>query len=590
MSAKQFTEALVVSSRETIPDSRIFHLQLRIENFKEADFGPGKFIALKPRNGAAWVRPYTVAWTDAAKSEITLFIRTVGQENSNSRLYAKLKPGDKVEMSDPCGRTFELLPGIEKYLLVAGGTGQAALLPIARKIINSKKRLDFLIGTKNKSEVFGLDLLLDLNLLPQIICQEGSEPSGQATDLLYSSLQKDILKTAVIACGPKPMLKKVFDLCKQNGIPCLVSVEELMACGCNSCKGCAIKGNDGTFKQICANGPIFDAYWIDWEAFLREPTIQRAKKPLAKNPLAMILYGQGGRFLKMALPWTNGAGCLGEDRAEKGVLGVDTLITKAVTLHERFGNPMPRICELPGGNMLNSIGLANVGLARFLREKLPIWLATGKQIIVNVAGSTIEEFEAIFIRLIGVPIAAVEINVSCPNVKEGGMAFGTNPEITFQVVKLARLILPRMFLIVKLTPSALDNVAVAKRSKEGGADAFSLINTLKGMDIDLETLRPKIGKNYGGLSGPALLPVGLRMTSELYRSGIGLPIITGGGISSYTDALKCFSAGAKAVQVGTDGFVNERIFAEFGAEIPAYLERKGFSCLDDLSGAVELFK
>lgn len=235
------------------------------------------------------------------------------------------------------------------------------------------------------------------------------------------------------------------------------------------------------------------------------------------------------------------------------------IYTKAVTLFPRAGNAAPRVVETPSG-MLNSIGLANPGLEGFIRDKLPLLRRRKCTIVVNVAGSTEEEYAEVVSGLEeaagpeGNGVDAYEINVSCPNVRHGGLSFGTDP---VQVERLTRSLraLTRRALVVKLTPNVTDIGSVAKAAEAGGADAVSCINTLVGMAIDVKARRPVLAMGTGGLSGPAIRPVGLACVYRASRA-VGIPVIGLGGISSADDAIQYLLAGARAVQVGTASFVD----------------------------------
>jgi len=230
------------------------------------------------------------------------------------------------------------------------------------------------------------------------------------------------------------------------------------------------------------------------------------------------------------------------------------IITKAITLHPRPGNPPPRIAETPAG-MLNSIGLANVGVEAFISEKMPFLRTLDTAILVNVAGSTLEEYLAVVERLETAPgIDGYEINVSCPNVKQGGMQFGTAAASVQELTRELRRRTQRT-LIVKLTPNVTSITEIARAVEDGGADAISLINTLRGMAVDWKTRTPKIATIFGGLSGPAIKPVALAKVFEVSRA-VKLPLVGLGGIMNYEDVLEFLLVGATAIQVGTATFVN----------------------------------
>jgi dihydroorotate dehydrogenase (NAD+) catalytic subunit len=248
------------------------------------------------------------------------------------------------------------------------------------------------------------------------------------------------------------------------------------------------------------------------------------------------------------------------------------IYTKAVTLLPRPGNEVPRIVETPSG-IINSIGLANVGVDRFLREKVPALAKLSCAIVANVAGSTEDEYAAVLERLeMAEPLWGYEINVSCPNVKHGGLAFGTDPAQIERLTKRLRA-LTRKPLIVKLTPNVTDITVIAKAAEAGGADAVSCINTLIGMVIDTKSKRHALPMGSGGLSGPAIRPVGVAMTYKVRRA-VRIPVIGIGGIMCADDALQYLLAGASAVQVGTGTFVDPRIPLQVLEGIESYCSRE----------------
>lgn len=230
------------------------------------------------------------------------------------------------------------------------------------------------------------------------------------------------------------------------------------------------------------------------------------------------------------------------------------IITKSVSLNPREGNPPPRICETPSG-MLNSIGLQNEGLKKFIEEQLPFLSKYTVPVIVNIAGETEKEFVELAKTLSKEPIVkGLELNISCPNVKSGGMQFGCSTTGTAEIVKAVRKA-TSLPLIVKLTPNVTDIAEIAKSAVNAGADAISLINTLLGMAVDVKTKKFKLATKTGGLSGPAIKPVAVRMVWQV-ASAVKVPIIGIGGITSIEDALEFFMVGASAVQVGTGNFLD----------------------------------
>lgn len=260
------------------------------------------------------------------------------------------------------------------------------------------------------------------------------------------------------------------------------------------------------------------------------------------------------------------------------------IVTKTITLEMRPGNPAPRIAETPGG-MLNSIGLANVGIDAFIDEKMPFLQTLDTCIIVNVAGKTAEEFPEIIERLEDVAgIDAYELNYSCPNVKQGGLEFSSNPIIAEQVTARVRK-KSRRPIIVKLTPNVTAIADIGRAVENAGADAVSAINTLVGMAIDIRTRRPRLATIKGGLSGPAIKPVALARVYDLYKA-IQIPIIGIGGIMNVSDVIEFFLAGAVAVQLGTVNFIHPDAADRIINELQIYCETNRIASTMELVGAL----
>ncbi|MGI5838395.1 MAG: dihydroorotate dehydrogenase [bacterium] len=303
---------------------------------------------------------------------------------------------------------------------------------------------------------------------------------------------------------------------------------------------------------------------------------------MSEPKLAVNLAG-----IKMKNPVMTASGTCGYGREYRDFYDVNELgaiVVKGLTREPRPGNPVPRIAETPAG-ILNAIGLQNPGLDVFLREEIPYLRELSLPVIVNIAGNEAEDYRALAAALDGTGgIAALEVNISCPNVKKGGMAFGTDPDAAHAVVRAIRQEtgLP---VIVKLSPNVTDITAIARGVEAAGADAVSLINTLVGMAVDIRTRRPVIANIVGGLSGPAVKPVALRMVWEVARA-VRLPIIGIGGISTAEDAIEFLLAGATAVAVGTASFVNPRAPVEIIAGISQYLAANGIADVNELIGGL----
>jgi len=261
------------------------------------------------------------------------------------------------------------------------------------------------------------------------------------------------------------------------------------------------------------------------------------------------------------------------------------IVVKGLSLEPTKGNPPPRIVETASG-MLNAIGLENVGIDTFREEKLPFLNRLDVPVIANIYGRTVDEYVKMVQAIDRTDgLSGIEINISCPNVSAGGIEFGTDPDSAYRLVKAARsqTSLP---LIVKLSPNVTDISAIAQRVEDAGADAVSLINTLAGMAIDVQTGRPRLANVIGGLSGPAIKPVALRMVWETARK-VGIPVIGIGGITTAEDALEFLIAGAAAVQIGTANFVNPRATMEIIDGIDAFMDRMGIADIGRVIGSIK---
>ena len=261
------------------------------------------------------------------------------------------------------------------------------------------------------------------------------------------------------------------------------------------------------------------------------------------------------------------------------------IVVKGLSLKSAPGNPPPRIVETPCG-MLNAIGLANIGIGEFIEERLP-WLRTlDTEVIVNIYGHSIDEYGELANAFKGIEgVSALEVNISCPNVELGGMAFGKDPDVSARVTEKVVKNSDKP-VIVKLTPNVTDIRVIAKAVEDAGADAISLINTLAGMSIDIETKRPRLANVYGGLSGPAIRPVALYQVWQAVNA-VRIPVVGIGGIMSYSDALEFIIAGATAVQVGTANFVNARASLDILEGIKDYCMKRSIGRISDLIGSLK---
>lgn len=292
--------------------------------------------------------------------------------------------------------------------------------------------------------------------------------------------------------------------------------------------------------------------------------------------------------LTLKNPVMTASGTFGYGQEFGGLVDLNLLgaiIVKGLSLEAKAGNPPPRIVETPCG-MLNAIGLANIGLETFLKEKLPWLQSLDTEVIVNIYGHSVDEYGKLAHALRGVDgISALEVNISCPNVECGGMVFGKDPDVSAKVTERVVKNTDKP-VIVKLSPNVTDIRLVAKAVEGAGAHALSLINTLTGMAIDIERRRPKLANISGGLSGPAIRPVAVHMVHQVVKT-VNIPVIGVGGIMEHTDALEFLIAGARAIEVGTANFVNPRATLDILEGISKFCAEKGIAHIEELIGSLK---
>lgn len=319
------------------------------------------------------------------------------------------------------------------------------------------------------------------------------------------------------------------------------------------------------------------------------PAMHAVSHPV-RDPLRFSFCG-----LDFGSPLVLLSGCVGFGEEYTRIEGFSNrdagaIVLKGTTRNPRLGNPPHRVYETPAG-MLNAIGLQNPGVDHVVRRILPELDFTETRFIANVSGSTIEEYVEVTRRFDQSPIDAIEINISCPNVKEGGVAFGNYPDMSAQVVQACRRVTGKP-LITKLSPNQTDIRENARRCIEAGTDAFAVINTIMGMAIDVNSRRPVIGNIQGGLSGPAIKPIALLKVHQVYEVARRhhVPIIGQGGITTPTDALEFIIAGASAVGIGTSLFYDPMVCKKINLGIREYLESQGLQTVEDLVGTLRTGK
>jgi dihydroorotate dehydrogenase (NAD+) catalytic subunit len=572
---------------------------------------PGQFYMLAAERSWAGPsgRPYlpralSVAETGPAADgrRLDFLVEDVGP--GTERLCG-LAAGEGVWITGPLGNGFaeprRLRPEAAGAILVGGGIGIAPLALLRRRFAERAIPSRVLLGFRDPAHSGGLEDLFACCEV-RLASEDGhAGHHGYVTDLLATMLAGDDAGTAVVyACGPPPMLEAVSELCGTHGVSHQLAEESPMACGYGACFGCAVPKPGGGYLRLCVDGPVLNGPGTDRGAagpvVAATPTVLGASgssaprgSPATTPPAGETVEAQMPiEFcgLKLKHQVINGSGTY-DAIAARRVFGDELLddfpfaafVSKTITPEPRAGNPPQRIWETPAG-MINSIGLPNKGLDGFLAEDLPQLAELPVPLIVSVMATGRHQFarlvEAVADRD---EVAAIELNVSCPNV-ESGLIVGEQPAETEALLEALRPLTAKP-LIVKLTPNVADPGAVAVAAEAGGADAVSLINTLKASAIDPASGEPALAAGHGGLSGPAVRPIALQQLRTAVAA-TALPAIGMGGVASGADAREFLAAGAALVAVGTENFRDPKAGSRVAAELrfPAPAETAAQPALD----------
>jgi len=578
--------AEVLSRREL--STGVTKLELRTD--PPVDAAPGQFVEVDCRPaGVLLRRPFSVSGAGPGGS-LSLVVRAVGP---GTAWLAERGPGDFLDLLAPCGKARRLEVRGKRLLLVGGGIGTPPLYRFAEVYRAEAAAVELLAGAATGVEVQGY-----VTAAPEgVTCLTASEDGveglcGLVTAALEARLKEvlfDKETPLVVACGPEAMLECVAELCRAHDVECRVLLEALMACGTGLCRGCAVPAAEGGYFLVCQDGPLFDARELAWPLPSTPRPVRFEVESTPPAPETALKTRLGPLTLDTPILVASGTAGYGPELDHlDGLEGVGAIVTKTVTREPREGNPPPRVAETPAG-MLNSIGLANVGLERFLAEVLPETLALGLPVIVNIGGSTAEEYVEVAGRLAAAGgIRALELNVSCPNVSRGGLQFGTEPTVIRDLTKRVKEAARGLPLFVKLTPNVTDVTLPAGAALEGGADGLTLINTLLGMVVDVGRSRPVIGRGVGGLSGPAVRPVAVRMVAQVRAAFPDAPIIGTGGIQDWHDAAEHLIAGANAVSLGTVNFYKPDAARTIAQNLRRLLARRGMTEIGELTGSLKI--
>ncbi|HEY5942094.1 MAG TPA: dihydroorotate dehydrogenase [Solirubrobacterales bacterium] len=551
---------------------------------------PGQFYMLASAQGwgEGGGRPYlpraiSFAEVAPAKDGIRLDFLIEGVGPGTDRL-CELEPGERVWVTGPLGNSFstpkQVNPEAAGAILVGGGIGIAPLAIWRRRLVEQGIPLRVLLGFRNQQHSGGLNELFCSgdSLCPDVrlATEDGhAGHQGYVTDLLATMLAGDDAESAVVySCGPPAMLEAVASLCEEGGVSYQLAEESPMACGFGACFGCAVPKPGGGYMRLCVDGPVLGGP-AGPVPDLEPPSLSGWSPKSAPPPGRDQEQGRSETVafcgLELANPVINASGTYDAIAARK-VFGDELLedfpfsafVSKTITPEPRAGNEPQRIWETPAG-MINSIGLPNKGLEGFLASDLPQLAELPVPLIVSVMATNREEFSRL-VQAVGEreEVAAIELNVSCPNV-HSGLIVGEQPSETEALLEALRPLTEKP-LIVKLTPNVASPEAVAVAAEEGGADAVSLINTMKASAIDPATQEPALAAGHGGLSGPAVRPIALQQV-RVVRAAVEIPIVGMGGISSGADAAEFLAAGASLVAVGTENFRDPKAGSRIANEL-----------------------
>lgn len=534
---------------------------------------PGQFVEISIP-GLYLRRPISVC--DIEGNRLTLVFKTVGK---GTDAMAEMAPGTELDLLTGLGKGFDTSRCKDTALLAGGGVGVPPLYLLAQKLLEEGKKVKVALGFNTADEIFYADKFRNLGADVEVSTIDGSigvkgfvtdairKPEMQGWDFWY-------------ACGPLPMLSalgKELD-CEKGE----VSMEERMGCGFGACMGCTIDTPWGP-KRVCNDGPVFDAVLMNHFKGngTPAPTLPRDRKLEGEPKMGTALCGIELKNPLVPASGTFGFGKEFSDIYDLNILGGISI--KGTTLHPRFGNITPRIAETPDG-MINSVGLQNPGAETVYGHEVPeLRKIYSGCIIANVSGFSIEEYvEACKMADACEGVDIIEVNVSCPNVHNGGMAFGTSAQQAAEVTQAVKASVTKP-VFIKLSPNVTNIVDIAKACEEACADGLTLINTLLGMRININTGSPVIANRMGGFSGPAVFPVAIRMVYQVSQA-VNIPVMGCGGVSSAEDVVEMMMAGASAVQIGSANLVDPMACKKIADELPILLKKLKINKITDIIG------
>jgi len=482
---------------------------------------------------------------------------------------------------EECRELADKNPGKAKICIVGGGIGVAPVANLADNLPDAS--YDFYAAFKSGS--YGLERVRANHL--EITTDDGS---CGIKGMLPCALTKESVLAAgyelILACGPTPALVYVQKLASELGIKCYISMEHRMLCGLGACLGCTIETTKG-LKRCCKDGPVFDASEV-----IFDPPLPR-RKPLATNEEPDLSVDIAGVHFKNPTIASGGTFAFGQNfRGVSDVAAWGGIVSKGVTLEPREGNHGERSLEVAGGNM-NSIGLQNPGIPYYIENLLPGMIGLGPVVITNLAGSDIESYVEGAKLLDKTDCDMIELNISCPNIKAAGLAWGMSADTAFYCVSAVRAVTKKP-IMVKLSPNAADNRPIAIACIKAGANAISLINMIHGVAIDIDKGKPFFNNVHAGYSGPGLKPLALRIVYDVVQEINKLPpeqrvpVVGIGGICTWQDAVEFIMAGASAVEIGQAKFTNPNVAIDIQNGLRAFMKSHGYHNLSEMRGIAQV--
>lgn len=548
---------------------------------------PGQFFMVRTKTSDGYFkRPISVyhaeEFNDGKRKVRIQFL--ILEKGTGTKELRKLNQGDSFLLSGPVGNTFELPENIDtsktEICIVGGGIGVAPVANFAASLPASS--YDFFASFKSGS--YGLEHVKGRELV--ITTDDGSVGiKGMLPSALTAERIKSCGYKVIYACGPTPMLAYVQKVAAECGVKAYLSVEHHMLCGAGACLGCTIMTKKGALR-VCKEGPVFDADILEFGA----PPARR--KPLADNEEPDISVDIAG--VHFDNPIFAAAGTFGYGQNFRGFSDVNAwgaICSKGTTLNPKEGNAGERCIEVPSGD-INSIGLQNPGMQYAVDELIPDMLKLKPKTIINLAGSDLDSYVEATKLADTTDAPMIELNISCPNVKAGGQAWGIKPELAFECVSAVRKATKKP-LMVKLSPNAPDLRAVAMACVKAGADVLSLVNTFQAVSIDIDNAKPWFDNVRAGLCGPAIKPLALRMVYDVVEEMNKLPaeqripVVGIGGISTWQDVVEFIMAGACAVQIGTATFVNPDVAKQAVDGLKAFMKYKGYHNIAEMCGIAQ---